>query len=240
MQGFDGHDNPFGNDEINQIFSSLFSNMGMGMGVNGMPGVHFFHSGGGGGVHSFQTHIFNQIQKPPPIVKNIAISLEECYTGCEMTVDVERWINTQNTKITKVEFININIPQGIDSGETITIQNAGHELNDEIRGDVKLIINIINDTQFKRVGNDLFFNKKISLKESLIGFSLNVQHINGKMLYLNNASETSIVIKPNHKKTIPNLGMIKNGVTGNLIIEFEIEYPNMISQEQKNALMGIL
>jgi DnaJ-class molecular chaperone len=49
------------------------------------------------------------------------------------------------------------------------------------------------------------------------------------------------VIKPNYKKTVPGLGMInKNGQTGNLIIEFTIEFPDGYSSEIIESLKPLL
>jgi DnaJ-class molecular chaperone len=77
------------------------------------------------------------------------------------------------------------------------------------------------------------------MKESLCGFALDIQHLNGKILAMNN-KENNSVIKPNHKKTVPNLGMVKGGQTGNLIIEFLIEFPEELTREQIDKLREIL
>ena len=52
---------------------------------------------------------------------------------------------------------------------------------------------------------------------------------------MNNNNKTT-VIKPNFKKIINNLGMIRDNMTGNLIIEFEIKFPNTLSLEQITSL----
>ena len=56
---------------------------------------------------------------------------------------------------------------------------------------------------------------------------------------MNNNNKTT-VIKPNFKKIINNLGMIRDNMTGNLIIEFEIKFPNTLSLEQITSLEEIL
>ena len=51
---------------------------------------------------------------------------------------------------------------------------------------------------------------------------------------------TRYFIKPNYKKVVPGLGMIKNGQTGNLIIEMSIEFPDSLTKEQIDAIRDIL
>ena len=66
-----------------------------------------------------------------------------------------------------------------------------------------------------------------------------LQHLNGKMLFLNNKSNRTI-ITPDTKKTIPNLGIEYEGKTGNLIIEFIIDFPINLSEEQMNTISSVL
>jgi DnaJ family protein A protein 2 len=142
-------------------------------------------------------------------------------------------------QITEIETIHIDIPKGISKKEMIVLSNRGHMINENIIGDIKVSINILPHNIFKREGNDLVFCKKLSLKESLCGFSLEIKHLNGKMLNMNNLVNPTI-IKPGYKKIVPDMGMITNQQTGNLIIEFEIEFPDKLEAEKIEALQNIL
>jgi hypothetical protein len=81
--------------------------------------------------------------------------------------------------------------------------------------------------------------QNMTLKEALCGFSLEIPHLSGKMLRISH-SATSHVIKPNEKKPIPGYGMVKNGQTGNLIIDFDISFPDKLTEEQIKVLQNIL
>ena len=48
------------------------------------------------------------------------------------------------------------------------------------------------------------------------------------------------VIKPDYKRVVPNLGMTRENATGNLIIEFIVQFPENLSTEQISALKEIL
>lgn len=212
---------------------------GMEGGIPGMPGIRIFHSSSGGMPGGFHSQMFHQIHRPEPIIKHLQITIEQSYQGCVVPIEIERWVLNNNVKTMENETLYLNIPQGIDDNEMIGIRDKGHVVNGEIFGEVKISINIINNTEFKRNGLDLTYHKKISLKESLCGFSFDILHLNGKKLCLNNNSNPT-VIKPNYKKVIPSMGMIRENSTGNMIIEFEVEFPDILSSEQIEHISNIL
>jgi DnaJ-class molecular chaperone len=241
--------------EINNIFNMMFGGGGggggggghggnpFGMGgmeggIPGMPGIRIFHSSSGmpGGFHS---QMFHQIHRPEPIIKHLQITIEQSYQGCVVPIEIERWVLNNNVKTMENETLYLNIPQGIDDNEMIGIRDKGHVVNGEIFGEVKISINIINNTGYKRSGLDLIYHKKISLKEALCGFSFEMIHLNGKKLCLNNNSNPT-VIKPNYKKVVPSMGMIRENSTGNMIIEFEVEFPDALTAEQIEHISNIL
>jgi DnaJ-class molecular chaperone len=104
---------------------------------------------------------------------------------------------------------------------------------------VKVNIKIKNEGVFVRNGLDLMYNKTITLKEALCGFSFDLKHINKKVFTFNNKINTTI-IKPGQKKVIPNLGMVRETHRGNLIVNFEILFPDTISNEDMEKLREIL
>jgi DnaJ homolog subfamily B member 4 len=235
--------------DINQLFNMMFNGMPGGMPFGG-GGMHAFHSGGPG-IRIFQTssggpgnfhaefsHSFRQ-QPPPPIEKKVELTLEQCYRGCSVPVDIERWTIINGMKVNEIETVNINFPQGIDENDTLLLNGRGNVINEQVRGDIHVSVKIINRTPFKRQGLDLIFHKNIPLKEALCGFTFDIPHINGKIFALNNVSNPS-VIYPGFKKIIPNLGMTKDSTTGNLIIELDIDFPEKFTEDQIMELKKIL
>jgi len=224
--------------DMNNIFNMMFGGMG-GPGMHGMPGmggpgIRIFHSGGMGGGPQF----FQQFQKPAPISKHVNISLKQCYDGGSIPVEIERFVVNNGIKYTENVTLNIPIPKGIHEQNGIIIENEGNSIND-LKGDVKLTFKIEEHPLFKRRDGDLIYKKKISLKEALCGFSFELQHLNGKMLFLNNKSNRTI-ITPDTKKTIPNLGIEHEGKIGNLVIEFIIDFPMNLSEEQMKTISSVL
>ena len=55
-----------------------------------------------------------------------------------------------------------------------------------------------------------------------------------------NNSTGNTVIKPNSKKVINGLGIVRDNNTGNLIIEFEIQFPDTLTEDQRDLLRKTL
>lgn len=245
--GGGGMDSPF--QDMDDIFSALFGNvlgsmpgikqgMPQGMQFGGPQGMQF---GGPGGP---KIHVFRGgpptgfMQKPTPIIKTVSITMEQVLLGATIPVDIERWIIENGNKVFENETVYVTVPKGVDDNEIILLRDKGNILNDEIKGDIKLFIKVENTTQFERKGLDLLIKKSISLKDALCGFSFELKYVNGKVYTLNNNSGS--IIPSGYIKTIPKMGLTREGHTGNLLINFQVEFPEKLSDEQIKSLKEIL
>jgi len=225
---------------MDDLFKMFFANgmgpeMGHGMaqfpGMGGMgPNIRVFRNG--------QSVNGNNLNKPPPIIKNLVISLEQAYKGDQMPIQIERWLFEDGIRKCENETLYIPIMKGIDDKEMIILREKGNMLDNNLKGDVKIIINIQNATIFKREGLNLHLVKDISLKESLCGFSFIINHISGKQLRF--SSDAGIPTKDGQIKMIPGYGMERENNKGNLGIKFSIKYPDKLTKEQINKLQEIL
>jgi DnaJ family protein A protein 2 len=87
---------------------------------------------------------------------------------------------------------------------------------------------------------DLIYVKTLPLKDALCGFSFDIKHLNGETMTFSNKKEKTI-IKPGHITNVSGLGMIREGSeNGNLIIEFIIEFPESLSDQQRETINKIL
>lgn len=261
---YDGRNsNPFmrmnsmgGNGEFNnvdELFSALFGGMpgpmpgqmhGMG-GIGGMHGMAGMMSGMMGGfppganIHIFRNGVpINMMQKPAPIVKNIAITMDQVLNGTNLPIEIERWIIENGNKVFEKETLYVQIPKGIDDSELVVLKDKGNAVNDECRGDVKLFIKIENNTEFRRNGLDLIYEKTISLKEALCGFSFELKYVNGKTYTIHNNGGNIIV--PDYNKVIPNMGLSRENHNGNLIIHFNVVFPETLTKETIDKLKDLL
>jgi len=222
---------PTPNDIFNSFFCMREFAPGNGFGEGGGPQIHIFRNG-------HPVNIMEQLQKPVPIIKTLRVDMIQVYQGGSFPIEIERWINNNNTKIFEKETIYINLPQGVDDNEIILLENKGNIINNQFKGDIKIIVEINNETEYKRKGLDLIYEKNITLKEALCGFKFQLNFIDNKMYTINNL--TGNIIVPEYKKIIPNMGIIREGHQGNLIIIFHIDFPNKLTEEQINKLTEIL
>ena len=132
----------------------------------------------------------------------------------------------------------VTVPKGIDENEIILLKDKGNVMNEQCKGDIKVFIKIMNNTDIKRNGLDLIYNKTISLKEALCGFTFEIKFINGKVYTLNNTSGN--IICPEYRKIIPNMGLSRENHTGNLIVIFHVEFPEKLTNEQIKILNEIM
>jgi len=165
--------------------------------------------------------------------------MDQVLIGATVPVDIDRWINENGNKIFENETLYVDIPKGVDDNEIILVKDRGNMMTDYCKGDVKLFIKVTNNTDLQRHGLDLILEKKITLKESLCGFSFDLKYVNGKNYTINNNSGN--IIPPGHKKIIPNMGLTRDDKhKGNLIIIFEVEFPATLKEEALVKLNEIL
>lgn len=242
---FGGHPPGFGGaagagipDEILQM---LFGMGGghhhhMGGGMPGGPKVVFqaFHNGVPvSGMHGHGPRV---VQVPPPetIIKTISISLEQSYNGCSIPLEIDRHIPDNGVVRIERETLHVQIPKGVLQGDNILLNDSGNMNEAGIKGDIRIIINILQHSIFKVENLDLHIEKNISLKDALCGFNFEIHHLSGKVFQLSNKSGN--IIKPGSVKTIPSLGLEKNGETGSIKIKFQVEFPETLSVEQIQTL----
>jgi len=220
--------------DINDVFSHFFDNMNgspMGTGMAGNPSIRIFHNG--------RPVNMQRPTKPPPIIKKVPITLEQAYIGFDIKLEVERKTYSNGSEIIENETIPVNVPRGIEDEETIILTDMGNHSPHNMKGDIHITISVEKHEIFTRKGLDLVCKKSISLKDALCHFSIEIPHLSGKMLRLSNQNQTTIVT-PGFKKEIPEYGMTRNDETGNLVLEFDVIFPNSLSDEQKKVLSDVL
>jgi len=221
-------------NDINNIFNMMFNGMGGMGGMGGIQRANIFHNGQPGEFHT-QFNFGNRISV---LKKQIVLSLDQIYNGCVYPLEIERTVIMNNERTTENETLYINIPCGINTGETMVINEKGNIVNSKM-GPIHLLISISNHTVFQREGLDLIYPKTISLKEALCGFHIEIDHLSGKRFVINNATNPSVIM-PNFKRVIPSLGMKRDDKVGNLIIIFNIQFPETLNSEEIALLKNIL
>ena len=223
----------------------LFEMISGGLFGGEMPQV--FHMSTGGPINMGHGNTMNMhpsmgsmgggIQQPEPIQKKLEISLEEAYSGKTKQISVSRTIMSGGSRRLENETLYISVPSGVDTDEIITIKNKGNIINN-VRGDVKVVITVKNFTKFNRQGIDLVYNKDISLREALCGFNFDMEYIDGRMFKIKNDSGN--IISSGYNKIIQKMGMVRGKIKGDLIIKFNVIFPDKLTETQINSIKEIL
>ena len=222
-----------GEEQLHDFISHLFPNNDR---SEMPPGVRIFTTMGNnmgmGNLGQMANNLFN---KPAPILENVEISLKEAYCGKAHPLPIKRWIMENGVKVVEEETIYVKIPPGVDNNEIIKCVGQGNILSDKNKGDVKVFIKVTQEPEslFVRRGLDLHYVKTLSLKEALVGFKFDFDHLNGQNYVINN---DKTIVTPSFKKVIEGMGMKRDDAVGKLIIEFVIEFPKQLSDEAKNAV----
>jgi DnaJ-class molecular chaperone len=224
---------PFDNSDeipVSDIFNMMFgANL---FAMPGMPGhkIHIFHGG--------PMDINQAMKKPMPIIKSLQITMEQVFNGACLPIEIERWILENGIKLFEKETIYVDIPKGIDDNEMIILRDKGNIISDNCKGDVKLTILVKNNESLRRAGLDLILEKNITLKEALCGFSFELKYIDGKSYTLNNNKGS--IVPPEYKKVYTGMGLKRGEHSGNMIINFHIDFPEKLTEEQIDKLILIL
>ena len=145
-----------------------------------------------------------------------------------------------NRTVSTEKTFSITIEPGTIDREKTILNCKGHEHPDHETGDIAFMISIKNNTNFIRNGNDLIIKYKINLADAICGTYVSFNHIRDEKIYY---FEEGIIDK-DYKRVIPNKGMSikrREGYFGNLIVEYQIEFPKMkLTDQERNIIQSII
>jgi len=89
----------------------------------------------------------------------------------------------QRVLLAEERDIEVDVPPGVDEGEFLRLAGLGHPgPNDGPRGDALLRVRLLPHSHFSRHGRDVHLTLPISLKEAILGGSVEVPTIHGRVL----------------------------------------------------------
>ncbi len=178
----------------------------------------FFESMFGGSGSSFRQSA-NAKFRGQDYNAELRLSLTDAYNA-------QKQILTVNGK-----KIRITIPAGVEEGWVIKIPNQGGAgINGGPNGDLFIKFAIDNQTQFKRVGDNLYHQIELDLYTAILGGEIIVETLDGKVK-LPVQPET----KSDSKVKLSGKGFPvykKEDEFGNLIITYVIKLPTGLSQKE--------
>lgn len=234
-----GSNRMFGfHDDDMDVDMDPFATLGMGPTRTTGPGGAFRS-------HSFNFHGNTNRNKDklqdPPIEHDLYVSLEDITKGCTKKMKIcRKVVQADGTSRKEDKVLTINVKPGWKAGTKITFQREGDQSRNKIPADIVFIIRDKPHPNFKREGSDIRYTAKITLKQALCGFVLDVPTLSGEKLSLNLTNE---VVKPNTAKRIQSHGLPlpkEPSRRGDLIVAFDIKFPDHLTQSVKDILYDTL
>jgi DnaJ-class molecular chaperone len=223
----------------NGMFSEFtFGNSGGGPDV--LFGDDLFGFGGmGGGAPG--GHRRQPMQKQDPTVTHeLPVSLEDLAQGTTKKMKITRKIvGPGGDHRTEDKVLTVAIKPGWKSGTKVTFPKEGDQYPGRIPADIAFIVRDKPHSRFRREGSDLRYTHRISLRDALCGATINVPTLDGGVVPL----KPKGVIKPNSTERILGHGMPNpkiGGKRGDLIVEFDIRFPDSLSPGAKELIQNAL
>ncbi|KAK1361393.1 HSP40/DnaJ peptide-binding protein [Heracleum sosnowskyi] len=178
--------------------------------------------------------------KPPAVEKKLVCTLEEVCFGCIKKVKITRDVVTDDRDIVQEDnVLTIKVKPGWRNGTKITFEGMGNEVPGGPTGDVTIVIVENKHLLFRKDGDDLVFEIEIPLVEALTGCTLLVPLLDGEKTMI----DIEDIIYPGYRKIVAGQGMPKSkepGERGDLILKFEVEFPEQLTDEQRLDVYNIL
>ena len=136
--------------------------------------------------------------------------------------------------VRKRKTIKINIPAGIDHGQTISLRGQGNAgKNGGPAGDLLITVMVQPHELFHRDGVDVFCEAPITFAQAVLGAELEIPTIDGKVKYsIPEGTQTGTVFRLKGK----GIPVLNGRGRGDQYVTVTIETPRNLNKEQKEAL----
>ena len=136
--------------------------------------------------------------------------------------------------VRKRRTIKVNIPAGIDHGQTIALRGQGGAgKNGGAAGDLLITIMVQPHEIFRRDGVDVFCEAPITFTQAVLGAELEIPTIDGKVKYsIPEGTQTGTVFRLKGK----GVPVLNGRGRGDQYVTVVIETPRSLNKEQKEAL----
>uniref|UniRef100_A0A8V5GT22 Uncharacterized protein n=1 Tax=Melopsittacus undulatus TaxID=13146 RepID=A0A8V5GT22_MELUD len=177
----------------------------------------------------------------PPVLYELRVSLEEVYSGCtkKMKISHKRLNPDGKTVRNEDKILTIEVKRGWKEGTKITFPKEGDQTPTNIPADVVFVLKDKPHGVFRREGSDIVYPAKISLREALCGCTVHTPTLDGRTIPM----VFQDILKPGVKRRIPGEGLPLPRAPeqrGDLVIEFDVRFPDRIPAASRSLLEQIL
>ena len=177
----------------------------------------FFESffGGRGGGFGGRT----QQQKAAVDVEAVLnVTLEDAFNGSEKTISVDG------------KKLKIKVNPGTKDGQKLRLKGLGRSKTaDGTKGDLYLNIHVLQHPFYEIKDDALYYNLDVDLFTAVLGGKENIKTLDGKTISINIPEGT----ESEKKLRLKGLGLMFNGLRGDLIVDIHVSIPKNLSKEEK-------
>jgi molecular chaperone DnaJ len=161
---------------------------------------------------------------------NVRLSFKESVFGVEKKISVPDLRDGQDNN--KNKDITVNIPAGVENGQTLRVPGYGEQITDGQAGNVLVTILVEPHAVYKREGGNLIMDLDVKLTDAVLGAKYDVELLDGSRMTIKipEGLASGQILRVNGKGI--ELGAFHKG---NLYIKTHIMVPKKLSKAAKKA-----
>ncbi len=203
-----------------------------GSGAKDANDVHICGSCNGNGIKVIRQML------GPGIYQTMQVTCDVC--GGQGKVVKSKCPHCNGSKVSRGGHeITISVERGMTDGETILFERGGDQGPSISPGDLVFTLRQQPHTVYVRNGDNLYTKVSLTLKESLLGFSKTIKQLDGTDIPLSRTG----VIQYGFVDVIRDQGMPKKNFPserGHLYVEYQVVFPNVLTDGQKKVFTDML
>lgn len=203
-------------------------------GGQGFDGVQFDFSGfnGGGGMGDLFDMFFRGAQNQTRDVE-IALTIDFMDAAKGTTKELSLRVADRKSGGRKQEEIKVNIPAGIDDGQSIKLEGKGEINAQGQRGDLYVHVRVRPHKSLHREGPNIISEITLDMADAALGTEVDVETLDGEVT-------VKIPAGSGHGKVVKISGegmpIIGTNRKGDHLIAIKVEVPKKLSSKQRKAL----
>jgi len=137
--------------------------------------------------------------------------------------------------LNNLKKLEVQVEQGMGTGSEIVFAGESEQSPDFLPGDIIFVMKVKNHPRFRRTGNDLHTEVKITLREALIGYTKRISHLDGHLVEV----EHEGITQPQSVRKVQGEGMPHLDVPsqkGDLYVTYVVELPRRLTPEQQEQV----
>lgn len=139
-----------------------------------------------------------------------------------------------NGRVQKTSTIKVDIPAGIDNGQTISLRGEGESgIKGGPSGDLYVNIRVKQHPIFRREGYDVICEMPITFTQAALGAEIEIPTLEGKMKYeIPEGTQTGTIFRIRNK----GIKHLRSNSKGDLFVKVNVEIPTKLTGKQKEIL----